>query len=130
MDAYDRAMLEFANRWCRFGGGDDHIFTEFGLSVPTFYRRVLALVESRRTTELDCSTKRSLRTFCTLKLSQCGRIANARTPPPPGPINTRYQTRPMNQYARNLTTRCSSTPAPPTNPMSRDDERGPAAGCI
>lgn len=80
MDAYDRAMLDFAKRWCPFGGGDDHIFTEFGLSVPTFYRRVLALVESRRTTELGYSTKRSLRKFCTLKLSQYGRTANARTP--------------------------------------------------
>lgn len=79
MDAYDRAMLDFANRWCRFGGGGDHIFTEFELSVPTFYRRVLALVESRRTTEFDYSTKRFLRTFCTLKLSQYGRTANART---------------------------------------------------
>ena len=69
MDAHDRAMLQFAQRWSPYGGGDEQIFTEFGVSIPTFYRRVLTLVESR-TTDLNYATKQVLRTFCAVKLSQ------------------------------------------------------------
>ena len=76
LNAYDRALLEFANRWYRFGGGDEYIFTEFGVSIPMFYHRVLSLVESRRTSNLDFDTKQILRKFCTVKLSQFSGSAN------------------------------------------------------
>ena len=69
MNAYERAMAYFAVRWIPFGGGEQYIFTEFGVSIPTFYRRVLKLAESRTTTYLDPAVKETLRAYCTDKLS-------------------------------------------------------------
>ncbi|RYF42364.1 MAG: hypothetical protein EOO27_45290 [Comamonadaceae bacterium] len=63
-------MVTFAVRWSPFGGGEQYIFTEFGVSVPTFYRRVLKLAESRTTTYLDFAVKEDLRAYCKDKLSR------------------------------------------------------------
>lgn len=42
---YERAMLEFARGWHRFGGGSaQDIFVEFGLNEQEFFSRVLSLV--------------------------------------------------------------------------------------
>ncbi|EHI43330.1 hypothetical protein OPAG_06607 [Rhodococcus opacus PD630] len=69
MNAHERAMVNFAVRWSPFGGGEQYIFAEFGVSVPIFYRRVLKLVESRATTYLDSAVNESLRAYCQGKLS-------------------------------------------------------------
>lgn len=70
MNAIDRSMLIFANRWIPYGGGDEHIFTEFGLSAPRFYRKVLGLIESGETAELSPSDRENVRLMCTRKLAQ------------------------------------------------------------
>ena len=72
MNAHERAMVNFAIRWSPFDGGEQYIFTEFGVSVPTFYRRVLTLAESRTTTYLDSADKENLRAYCKCKLSHYG----------------------------------------------------------
>ncbi|SEC99439.1 hypothetical protein [Rhodococcus koreensis] len=68
MDTYDPALLDFALRWSFYGGGDDYVFTEFGISPATFYQRVLVLVEKRFSTFLDTRSKEHLRRHCTEKL--------------------------------------------------------------
>jgi hypothetical protein len=65
-------MAYFAVRWIPFGGGEEYIFTEFGVSIPTFYHRVLKLAESRTTTYLDPAVKETLRAYCKDKLSHYG----------------------------------------------------------
>ena len=77
MNAHERAMLNFAVRWSPFGGGEQYIFTEFGVSVPTFYRRVLKLVESRTTTYLDSAVNENLRAYCKGKLAHDGTAARS-----------------------------------------------------
>jgi len=72
VNAHERAMVDFAVRWSPFGGGEQYIFAEFGVSVPTFYRRVLGLAENRTTTYLDFAVKEDLRAYCKDKLSHYG----------------------------------------------------------
>ncbi|AWK76157.1 hypothetical protein CBI38_32120 (plasmid) [Rhodococcus oxybenzonivorans] len=69
MDSYDKALLDYTTRWCNFGGGDEDIFTEFGLTPEVFYRRVLALLEQRFVTELEFPARQYLRAYCTEKLT-------------------------------------------------------------
>lgn len=43
-DTFERSMVDFAIRWCQFGGGSSQdIFEEFGLFEADFFRRVLDL---------------------------------------------------------------------------------------
>jgi hypothetical protein len=72
VNAHERAMVNFAVRWSPFGGGEQYIFTEFGVSIPTFYLRVLKLAERRTTTYLDPAVKETLRAYCKDKLSHYG----------------------------------------------------------
>jgi|GEM_PF-6497764 len=72
----DRAMLAFATKWARFGGGDEYILPEFGVTPVQFYHRVLAMVTTPRTAEVDFATKQFLRQFCLSKIAGF----SARTP--------------------------------------------------
>ncbi|MBP2214640.1 hypothetical protein JOJ87_004984 [Rhodococcus ruber] len=69
----DRAMLAFAAKWSPFGGGDEHILPEFGLTPAVFYRRLLAMVTTTPTDEVDFATRTFLRQFCVSKLSRSTR---------------------------------------------------------
>ncbi|MFC9360977.1 DUF3263 domain-containing protein [Rhodococcus sp. NPDC057014] len=69
MDLYDKTMLDFALRWAPYGGGDDHIFPEFGLSVPSFYVRVLDLIDRQVLVVEDEIRTDRLRAMCRSKLS-------------------------------------------------------------
>lgn len=74
MDPYDQALLTYALRWCNYGGGDEQIFPEFGLTPEAFYRRVLDLVDGY--IELDCRTVTHLRTHCNEKVSTPAQAQN------------------------------------------------------
>jgi hypothetical protein len=65
----DQAMLAFATKWSRFGGGDEYILPEFGITPVVFYKRILAMVTSTLINEVDFSTRQYLREFCSLKIS-------------------------------------------------------------
>ncbi|UZG60287.1 hypothetical protein [Rhodococcus opacus] len=67
MDTFDQALLDYAIRWCTYGGGDEHIFPEFGLTPEAFYRRVLTIVERRA--KLDFAAKRYLLAYCSEKIA-------------------------------------------------------------
>ncbi|MGW4335721.1 DUF3263 domain-containing protein [Rhodococcus koreensis] len=69
MNQDDRTMLAFATKWLPYGGGDEHIFPEFGLLPGVFYQRVLALVTATLSNDVDFATRTRLRDFCSLKLS-------------------------------------------------------------
>ncbi|RYF51514.1 MAG: DUF3263 domain-containing protein [Comamonadaceae bacterium] len=72
----EQEMLAFARKWLPFGGGEEHILPEFGLTPVVFYQRLLAMVTKTRANEVDFATRRHLREFCLLKLSH----ANPRKP--------------------------------------------------
>ena len=40
----ERAMLTFAVQWAPFGGGDELILPEFGITPGTFYHRLRAIL--------------------------------------------------------------------------------------
>ncbi|EKT82542.1 hypothetical protein HJ581_0043600 [Rhodococcus opacus] len=69
MDTYDHALLGFALRWRRYGGGDYYIFTEFGITPKIFYQRVLWMVEKRLSSGLDLTMRQQLREHCLAKLT-------------------------------------------------------------
>ena len=73
MDLHDRAMLDFTKAWHPYGGADEQIFPEFGISAQVFYRRALSLLSRKLTgPELGETERTSLQTFCEAKLSQYG----------------------------------------------------------
>ncbi|ROZ49039.1 DUF3263 domain-containing protein [Rhodococcus sp. WS3] len=72
MDIHDRAMLDFAITWRPYGGSDDQIFPEFGVSIPAFYGRVLRMLDKPHSAGLDYQTSAVLREFCSTKLRQYG----------------------------------------------------------
>lgn len=86
MDAQMAAMLEFARRWRPFGGCDEQIFPDFGVTAPVFYKRVLAHIQARGTFEVSVSEAESLAKFCTEKLREHGSIVL----PPPGTRDYRH----------------------------------------
>ncbi|OUS82744.1 DUF3263 domain-containing protein [Rhodococcus sp. NCIMB 12038] len=65
-----RAMLAFATKWSRFGGGDEYILPEFGITPAVFYQRILSMVTTTLIDEVDFATRTHLREFCSLKLVQ------------------------------------------------------------
>jgi hypothetical protein len=77
MNVHDRAMLDFVIRWAPYCGADDQIFPEFGLPVPTFYKRVLRLLD-RPSLPLSGDESEQVRAFCGSKLdrSQSGRASH------------------------------------------------------
>lgn len=72
MTGEGRAMLEFATKWYRYGGGDEYILPEFGLVPAEFYRRLLGMVTTTPIDEMDLAMRNDLREFCLLKLSYTG----------------------------------------------------------
>ena len=48
MNDQEQRMVEYASQWMSYGGGDDEILAEFGLTPEQFYRRLLHLVSTRR----------------------------------------------------------------------------------
>jgi hypothetical protein len=66
----DQAMLAFATKWSRFGGGDEYILPEFGITPQVFYQRLLAMVTSTLINDVDFSTRTYLMDFCSSKLAQ------------------------------------------------------------
>ncbi|QYA99836.1 DUF3263 domain-containing protein (plasmid) [Rhodococcus sp. USK10] len=64
------AMLAFATKWSRFGGGDEYILPEFGITPTVFYQRILAMVTSTLINEVDFATRTHLREFCSHKIVQ------------------------------------------------------------
>lgn len=65
----NRDMLVFVTKWARFGRGDEYILPEFGVSPSEFYQRVLVMVTTPLTAEMDFATKQFLRQFCLSKIS-------------------------------------------------------------
>ncbi|MGY4783279.1 DUF3263 domain-containing protein [Rhodococcus opacus] len=74
----EQAMLAFATTWLPFGGGDEHIFPEFGLSPAAFYQRILTLVDRRFVSDVDLATRQHLRELCSSKLSHSSPINSDR----------------------------------------------------
>lgn len=44
--ANDNELVRFAAQWAPFGGGDEYIYPEFGLTPEQFYRRVLDVIQT------------------------------------------------------------------------------------
>ena len=66
----DQAMLAFATKWSRFGGGDEYILPEFGITPVVFYQRLLAMVTSTLINDVDFSTRTYWMDFCSSKLAR------------------------------------------------------------
>lgn len=78
MTPSDRAMLVFATKWAPYGGGDEYILPEFGVCPVEFYQRILVMITTTGTEEVDFATKQFLRQFCIFKISRSGtRNSNA-----------------------------------------------------
>lgn len=60
------ATLDFAIKWAPFGGGDDHILTEFGVTPAVFYCRLQRLLAQH--TGVNDSVRYRLNRLCTQKL--------------------------------------------------------------
>jgi hypothetical protein len=73
MNIHEKAMLTFARTWQPYGGNDDQILPEFGVSAATFYRRVLKIIDHPRTHDLEETGLHALRAFCVEKLREHGR---------------------------------------------------------
>ncbi|MDF3310572.1 DUF3263 domain-containing protein [Rhodococcus sp. T2V] len=68
MNDHEKDMLAFARTWKPYGGNDDEILPEFGLTATTFYHRVLALLNRPLTHGLGIAECQAIRTFCAAKL--------------------------------------------------------------
>lgn len=66
----NQAMVAFATKWSRFGGGDEFILPEFGITPAVFYQRLLAMVTSTLINEIDFPTRMYLMDFCSSKLGR------------------------------------------------------------
>ncbi len=68
----DKAMLAFATKWSRFGGGDEYILLEFGITPVVFYKRLLTMVTPTLINDVDFATRTYSRDFCSSKLARPG----------------------------------------------------------
>ncbi|ABH00668.1 hypothetical protein RHA1_ro11021 (plasmid) [Rhodococcus jostii RHA1] len=66
----DNELLAFAIRWEPFGGGDEFILPEFGLPPVSFYRRVLADLQSGAGPELSSRVHQRVKVLCERKIRQ------------------------------------------------------------
>ena len=66
----DQEMLAFATKWSSFGGGDEYILPEFGITPVVFYQRLLVMVTSTLINDVDFSTRTYLMDFCSSKLAR------------------------------------------------------------
>ncbi|MDV2477590.1 hypothetical protein F8M49_23375 [Rhodococcus zopfii] len=76
MTAEDQEFIDFAIKWLPFGGGDEYILPQFGITPNTFYLRLHTLLQSRPTIGLGLAAKRKLVEACAVKLSQRSRRAS------------------------------------------------------
>ncbi|KXX58994.1 DUF3263 domain-containing protein [Rhodococcus sp. LB1] len=72
MDIHERDMLAFARTWQPYGGNDDQILPEFGVTAATFYQRVLALLSRPLTHGVEATECQGMRAFCVEKLREYG----------------------------------------------------------
>ncbi|MFZ2178859.1 MAG: hypothetical protein WAW17_33465 [Rhodococcus sp. (in: high G+C Gram-positive bacteria)] len=63
-------MVKFALKWLPYGGGDEHILPEFGVTPDEFYRRLSLLVNTVRATRVDLGSRRQLVELCSLELAR------------------------------------------------------------
>ncbi|MGC0367492.1 hypothetical protein ABH922_005544 [Rhodococcus sp. 27YEA15] len=92
MDPYENEMLKFVQMWKPYGGADDQVLPEFGMTVDVFYRRVLDILERPRMLALAYDERRDLRQFCQLKLRQCARsVLLSSVARPEGPRYIRHR---------------------------------------
>lgn len=68
----DALMVEFALKWLPYGGGDEHILPEFGLTPTEFYLRIMKLMNSLSATRVDLGPRLQLIELCSLKLAHEG----------------------------------------------------------
>nr|MDV2477096.1 DUF3263 domain-containing protein [Rhodococcus zopfii] len=68
VNEYRTEILEFAVRWAPYNGGDDEILPTFGLSIPEYYRRLVALLETPEAGSIDRRTREHLRIRCGRRL--------------------------------------------------------------
>jgi len=64
----ERAMLTFAVQWAPFGGGDEFILPEFGITPGTFYHRLRAILFTTGP-RLRPRTTQQLLNLCATKVS-------------------------------------------------------------
>ncbi|WP_174187280.1 DUF3263 domain-containing protein [Nocardia barduliensis] len=69
MTPNERSILEFAERWHRFDGGDEYILPTFGITPAVFYQRVLRLLIVGNSNGMDMPTCELLRQLCYRKLA-------------------------------------------------------------
>ncbi|BAH55472.1 hypothetical protein ROP_72250 [Rhodococcus opacus B4] len=62
-------MLGYVIAWAPFGGGDEEILPQFGITPDNFYLRLARILESRSCGGIDFATRNRLREFCAGKLS-------------------------------------------------------------
>lgn len=70
MPDIDHSMITFAKRWSPYGGGDEYILPEFGISPTLFYQRLQQTLEKKFIDDLDLTTRLALRAFCAGKLAR------------------------------------------------------------
>nr|WP_241962144.1 DUF3263 domain-containing protein [Rhodococcus opacus] len=81
MTKHEIAILNFAVRWAPFGGGDEHIFPEFGIYPNVFYRRLRRLLD--RDADLSHGVRHRLDELCTFKIANLEKPQRSK-PPRPG----------------------------------------------
>ncbi|MFC9355180.1 hypothetical protein ACFTZB_01165 [Rhodococcus sp. NPDC057014] len=72
----EHSMLTFALRWLPYGGGDEHLFPEFGLLPSAFYQRLQTMLISRAFLGIDFATRQRLLEQCALKLATTAEPTN------------------------------------------------------
>ena len=68
MTPHDR-QLQFLSRWMPYGGCDEEILPEFGLTPKEFYRRLAQLLD-KGVLAMDFTLRQRLREFCHVKIGQ------------------------------------------------------------
>ena len=71
-------MVDFAQRWMRFGGGpDEEILVEFGLAPRQFFRRLHDILQTAPPTHIDESAVAGLLQLCRRRLWTLDRTGRA-----------------------------------------------------
>ncbi|MFE3002602.1 hypothetical protein ACFXG4_47510 [Nocardia sp. NPDC059246] len=70
LNKHEQELLLFAARWAPYGGGEEFILPQFGISPSLFYRRVLAALRPVRDHRLTPEMQQQLTEFCTKKIEK------------------------------------------------------------
>lgn len=62
-----REMIRFALRWAPFDSGDEYIFPQFGITPPTFYRRLAEILRDNNS-QVDHAERETLTTLSHRKI--------------------------------------------------------------